>query len=352
LRVTKQAFTTFDSITESRILRTLIIAEAGVNHNGDIEMAKALIDAAADAGADIVKFQTFVAERLVTGLARKADYQVTNTGSNESQYQMLKRLELTSQMHDELIVHSARRGIEFFSTAFDLQSLDYLISLGMKRIKIPSGEITNLPYLRRIGGFTKQVILSTGMSNLGDIEAALDVLEQAGTPRSQIVVLHCNTEYPAPMNEVNLKAMQSIAQAFGVQVGFSDHTEGTEIAIAAVALGACVIEKHLTLDCSLSGPDHRASIEPKDLANMIRSIRNIELAMGDGVKRPTLSEKRNKPIARKSLVASKVILAGEKFTSDNITAKRPGSGISPMSWDDVIGRQAVRDFQPDELIVL
>lgn len=352
MRVIKQAFTTFDSFTESRILRTLIIAEAGVNHNGDIEMAKALIDAAADSGADIVKFQTFVAERLVTGVARKADYQVTNTGSSESQYQMLKRLELTSQMHDELIEHSASRGIEFFSTAFDLQSLDYLMSLGMKRIKIPSGEITNLPYLRRIGGYTKQVILSTGMSNLGDIEAALDVLEQAGTPRSQIVVLHCNTEYPAPMNEVNLKAMQSIAQAFGVQVGFSDHTEGTEIAIAAVALGACVIEKHLTLDCSLSGPDHRASIEPKDLANMIRSIRNIELAMGDGVKQPTLSEKRNKPIARKSLVACKVIRAGEKFTSDNITAKRPGSGISPMSWDDVIGRQAVRDFQPDELIVL
>jgi N,N'-diacetyllegionaminate synthase len=352
LRVTKLAFTTFDSFTESRILRTLIIAEAGVNHNGDIEMAKALIDAAADAGADIVKFQTFVAERLVTGVARKADYQVTNTGSSESQYQMLKRLELTSQMHDELIEHSASRGIEFFSTAFDLQSLDYLMSLGMKRIKIPSGEITNLPYLRRIGGFTKQVILSTGMSNLADIEAALDVLERAGTPRSQIVVLHCNTEYPAPMNEVNLKAMQSIAKAFGVRVGFSDHTEGTEVALAAVALGASVIEKHFTLDRKLPGPDHRASIEPIDLARLVSSIRNVELAMGDGIKRAGRSEARNLPIVRKSIVAAMPIRQGEAFTSGNLIAKRPGSGISPMRWDEVVGKIARRDFATDELIEL
>jgi N,N'-diacetyllegionaminate synthase len=350
LRVTKLAFTTFDSFTESRILRTLIIAEAGVNHNGDIEMAKALIDAAADAGADIVKFQTFVAERLVTGVARKADYQVTNTGSSESQYQMLKRLELTSQMHDELIEHSARRGIEFFSTAFDLQSLDYLMSLGMKRIKIPSGEITNLPYLRRIGGFTKQVILSTGMSNLGDIEAALDVLEQAGTPRSQIVVLHCNTEYPAPMNEVNLKAMQSIAKAFGVRVGFSDHTEGVEVAIAAVALGACVIEKHLTLDRSFPGPDHRASVEPGELARMVSSIRNIDLALGDGVKRPSACEEKNRLVARKSLVAARAIAKGELFSEQNLVAKRPGTGISPMQLHEVVGRKASRDFALDELI--
>jgi N,N'-diacetyllegionaminate synthase len=333
-------------------LRTLIIAEAGVNHNGDIEMAKALIDAAADAGADIVKFQTFVAERLVTGVARKADYQVTNTGSNESQYQMLKRLELTSQMHDELIVHSARRGIEFFSTAFDLQSLDYLMSLGMKRIKIPSGEITNLPYLRRIGGFAKPVILSTGMSNLADIEAALEVLERAGTPRSQIVVLHCNTEYPAPMNEVNLKAMQSIAKAFGVRVGFSDHTEGTEVAVAAVALGASVIEKHFTLDRKLSGPDHRASIEPIDLARLVSSIRNVELALGDGIKRAGRSEARNLPIVRKSIVAAMPIRQGEAFTLSNLIAKRPGSGISPMRWDEVVGKIASRDFATDELIEL
>ncbi len=333
-------------------MKTLIIAEAGVNHNGDIQMAKALIDAAADAGADIVKFQTFIAEQLVTGQARKADYQVTNTASNESQYQMLKRMELTGEMHDELIAHSARRGIEFFSTAFDLQSLDYLMNLGMKRIKIPSGEITNLPYLRRIGGFTKQVILSTGMSNLADIEAAIEVLEHAGTPRSQIVVLHCNTEYPVPMIEVNLKAMQSIATAFGVRVGFSDHTEGTEVAIAAVALGASVIEKHFTLDRKLPGPDHLASIEPKDLARLISSIRNVELAMGDGIKRAGRCEARNLPIVRKSIVAAMPISQGEAFTFRNLIAKRPGYGISPMRWDEVVGKVARRDFAADELIEL
>jgi N,N'-diacetyllegionaminate synthase len=265
---------------------------------------------------------------------------------------MLKCLELTSQMHDELIAHSARRGIEFFSTAFDLQSLDYLMSLGMKRIKIPSGEITNLPYLRSIGSFAKQVILSTGMSNLADIEAALDVLEQAGTPRSQIVVLHCNTEYPAPINEVNLKAMQSIATAFGVRVGFSDHTEGTEIALAAVALGASVIEKHFTLDRKLPGPDHLASIEPIDLARLVSSIRNVELAMGDGIKRAGRSEARNLPIVRKSIVAAMPIRQGEAFTFSNLIAKRPGSGISPMRWDEVVGKIASRDFATDELIEL
>ncbi len=333
-------------------MRTLIIAEAGVNHNGEIEMAKALIDIAADAGADVVKFQTFVAKRLVTVAAGKADYQVANTGISESQYQMLKRLELTNQMHEELIAHSARRKIEFLSTAFDLQSLDYLLSLGMTRIKIPSGEITNLPYLRRIGSFAKQVILSTGMSNLAEIEAALDVLEQAGTTRSQIVVLHCNTEYPAPMNEVNLKAMQSIAHAFGVQVGFSDHTEGTEVAIAAVAMGASVIEKHFTLDRELPGPDHRASIEPRDLARLVSSIRNVELAMGDGIKRACRSEARNLLTVRKSIVAAKPIRQGEAFSNSNLDAKRPGNGISPMRWDEVVGKIASRDFATDELINL
>jgi N,N'-diacetyllegionaminate synthase len=332
--------------------KTLIIAEVGVNHNGDMDVARRLIDAAADAGADVVKFQTFLAERVVTSDARKADYQIFNTKSNESQYEMLKSLELNSQMHDELISYSANRGIEFFSTAFDMESLDYLISLGLERIKIPSGEITNLPYLRRIGSLGKQVILSTGMSNLADIEAALDVLERSGTPRSKIIVLHCNTEYPAPFDEVNLKAMQVISQAFGVKIGFSDHTVGVEIAIAAVALGACVIEKHLTLDRNQSGPDHLASIEPKEFTYMVRSIRNIEIAMGDGVKRPTTSEKKNKLIARKSLVAAKTICAGEKFTVDNITVKRPGTGITPMSWDDVIGRTATRDFRPDDLILI
>ena len=332
-------------------MRTLIIAEAGVNHNGDMNIARALIDAAAESGADVVKFQSFSAERLVTSSALMADYQTINTGSNESQYLMLKRLELTEKMHQELITYASTRRIEFFSTAFDLQSLDYLMSLGMERIKIPSGEITNLPYLRRVGSFGKQVILSTGMSNMADIEAALDILEKAGTPRSQIIVLHCNTEYPAPMNEVNLRAMQSISQAFGVNVGFSDHTEGVEIAIAAVALGACVIEKHFTLDRTMSGPDHRASIEPDELARMISSIRNVETAMGDGIKRPTLSEIKNIVVARKSLVAARGILKGEKFTDENVTSKRPGTGISPMNWDQVIGRRAIKNFDPDEAIV-
>lgn len=331
-------------------MRTLVIAEAGVNHNGDMAMARALIDAAADAGADLVKFQTFSADRLVTGTARKADYQAANTASDESQHEMLRRLELTGKMHAALIAHAAQRGIEFFSTAFDLQSLDYLMGLGMPRIKVPSGEITNLPYLRQVGAFSKQVILSTGMSNLGDIEAALSVLEQAGTPRQQIIVLHCNTEYPVPMNEVNLRAMQSIALAFGVQVGFSDHTEGIEIAIAAVALGARVIEKHFTLDRELPGPDHRASIEPDELARMVRSIRNVERALGDGVKRPSASEERNRPIARKSLVAARAIRAGEILCEENLTAKRPGTGISPMRLDEVLGRKASRDFAVDELI--
>ena len=333
-------------------MRTLIIAEAGVNHNGDMNIARALIDAASESGADIVKFQSFTAERLVTGSALKADYQTINTGSNESQYLMLKRLELTEKMHEELITYATKRNIEFFSTAFDLQSLDYLMSLGMERIKIPSGEITNLPYLRRVGSFGKQVILSTGMSNMADIEAALDILENAGTPRSQIIVLHCNTEYPAPMNEVNLRAMQSISQAFGVNVGFSDHTKGVEIAIAAVALGASVIEKHFTLDCKMPGPDHRASIEPTDLARLVSSIRNVELAMGDGIKRAGPSEVRNISIVRKSIVAACPIRQGETFSFDNLIVKRPGSGISPMLWDEVVGKIAHRDFAMDELIEL
>ncbi len=333
-------------------MSVLIIAEAGVNHNGNLQMARQLIDAAAEAGADLVKFQTFRADRLVTPAAKKADYQMATTGADESQYEMIRRLELSEPMHDDLILHCHKRKIEFFSTAFDLESLDYLVGLGMSRIKIPSGEITNLPYLRRVGSFGKEVILSTGMSNMGEIEAAIDVLEKAGTSREQIVVLHCNTEYPVPMAEVNLRAMQSIGQAFGVNVGFSDHTEGIEIAIAAVAQGACVIEKHFTLDSNLPGPDHRASIEPDELARMIRSIRNVELALGDGIKRPSASEERNRPIARRSLVAARAIVAGEIFCEGNLTTKRPGVGISPMYWDEVIGKKAGRDFAPDELITL
>lgn len=331
-------------------MKTLIIAEAGVNHNGDLNMARALVDAAAKAGADLVKFQTFSADRLVTTSARKADYQIKATEADESQYEMIRRLELSPAMHADLIGHCQQRGIEFFSTAFDLDSLDYLNGLGMPRIKVPSGEITNLPYLRKVGAFGKHVILSTGMSTLGEIEAAVDVLERAGTSRDRITVLHCNTEYPVPMAEVNLRAMISIREAFGVKVGFSDHTEGIEVAVAAVALGACVIEKHFTLDRNLPGPDHRASIEPQELAHLIRSIRNIELAMGDGIKRPSASEERNRPVARKSIVAARSIACGEVFSDENLAAKRPGIGISPMRWDEVCGRVATRRYAIDEAI--
>ena len=330
--------------------RTLIIAEAGVNHNGDLEIAKQLIDAAADAGADFVKFQTFSADRLVTRDAAKADYQAKATDSSETQYKMLKQLELTPQMHLVLIEHCKSRNIQFFSTAFDIESVNFLLGLGLTFFKIPSGEITNLPYLRHIGGLNKTVILSTGMATMGDIEAAIDALMQAGMPREKITVLHCTTEYPTPMHDVNLKAMQSIQTAFGVKVGYSDHTQGIEIAIAAVAMGASVIEKHFTLDCNMPGPDHKASLEPAELKAMVAAIRNIEVALGDGIKKLTPSEAKNKPIARKSLVAKCAIKSGEVFSVENITTKRPGTGISPMQWDDVIGRKASRDFLADELI--
>ena len=330
----------------------LIIAEVGVNHNGDMELAKRLIDSAADAGADLVKFQTFSAERLATQSAPKADYQNQTTLQAESQFAMLKQLELSTEMHELLIAYCQQRNIGFFSTGFDIQSLDYLASLGAGRFKIPSGEITNLPYLRHVGGFGKSVILSSGMATLGEIEAALEVLETAGTPRTHITVLHCNTEYPTPMQDVNLRAMCNIRDALGVTVGYSDHTAGIEVPIAAVALGATVIEKHLTLDRNLPGPDHKASLEPDEFAAMVSAIRNIEQAMGDGIKRPSSSEAKNKPIARKSLVAAKQIRAGEQFTAENVTAKRPGTGISPMRWDEVVGRVAARDFAADELITL
>ena len=330
----------------------IIIAEAGVNHNGDLSLAKKLIDAAADAGADLVKFQTFSADRLVTQQAKKADYQSVTTGHTESHHQMLTRLELGANMHHELIAHCALRNIEFFSTGFDIESIDFLISLGINHFKIPSGEITNLPYLRHIGQFSKSVILSTGMSTLSDIEAAIDVLEQAGTARSHITVLHCTTEYPTPMAEVNLRAMQSIQASFGVAVGYSDHTAGIEVAIASAVLGATVIEKHFTLNRKLPGPDHKASLDPDELKAMVSAIRNIEIALGDGIKRLTPSEERNKFVARKSLVAGKAIKEGEVLSADNITAKRPGTGMSPMNWDVVMGRKAVRDFAIDELIQL
>ena len=332
--------------------KTLIIAEAGVNHNGDIELAKRLIDVAADAGADIVKFQTFSADRLTTVNAAKANYQRQADAAEESQYAMLKRLELSHDAHQILIEHCRQFNIEFFSTGFDIASVDMLTSLGIQRLKVPSGELTNLPYLRHIGGLGRPVILSTGMATLGEIEAAIEVLTLAGVARADIVVLHCNTEYPTPMVDVNLRAMQSIQTAFGVKVGYSDHTAGIEVAIAAVSMGACIIEKHFTLDRALSGPDHRASLEPDELKSMVQAIRNIELALGDGVKRPSASELHNRPIARKSIVAARAILAGEAFSEDNLAAKRPGTGLSPMRWDELIGRNASRDFALDEFIIL
>ena len=332
--------------------KTLIIAEAGVNHNGDLELAKQIVKAAANAGADLVKFQTFTAERLAIDSAPKADYQNQTTDQKQSQFAMLRQLELTAEMHEQLIVYCSKQGIGFFSTGFDLQSVDYLASLGADRFKIPSGEITNLPYLRHVGAFGKPLILSTGMATLGEIEAALDACEIAGTPRSRITVLHCNTEYPTPMCDVNLRAMCSIRDAFGVAVGYSDHTLGIEVPIAAVALGATVIEKHLTLDRNWPGPDHKASLEPDEFAVMVRAIRNIEQAMGDGIKRPSPSESKNKSIARKSLVAARSIKAGEQFTPENLTAKRPGTGVSPMRWDKAMGRTATRDYDADEMIEL
>ncbi len=332
--------------------QTLVIAEAGVNHNGDLVLAKQLIDAAAKAGADLVKFQTFSANRQVTRTAAKADYQAQTTDGKESQHEMLRRLELSADMHQELIEHCAARNIGFFSTAFDIESVDLLVSLGQDQYKIPSGELTNLPYLCHIGRLGKTVILSTGMATLGEVESAIEVLEQAGTPRINISVLHCTTEYPTPMEEVNLRAMQSMHRAFGVAVGYSDHTPGIEVSIAAVAMGASVIEKHFTLDRNLPGPDHKASLEPEELVAMVSAIRNIEIALGDGIKRLTPSEARNRPVMRKSLMASQAIKAGEMFSTKNMTAKRPGTGISPMRWDEVIGRKASRNFAEDELIDL
>lgn len=330
----------------------LVIAEAGVNHNGDLNIARRLIDVAAEAGADIVKFQTFNADRLVTKSAAKADYQVETTGAVESQHEMLRRLELSPAMHDELIAHAAKCGIEFMSTAFDEESVDMLAGKGLKRFKVPSGEITNLAYLRRIAAVAEEVIISTGMATLAEVSAAIAVFEAAGVARSRITILHCTTEYPAPMQDVNLRSMLTIAGEFGVKVGYSDHTQGIEIAIAAVALGACIIEKHFTLDQSLPGPDHKASLEPDQLAAMVSAIRNIVLAMGNGVKGPSPNEARNLPIVRKSLVAIRPIKAGEHFSAQNIGAKRPGSGISPMRLDEVIGKPAPRSFEPDELIEL
>jgi N,N'-diacetyllegionaminate synthase len=329
---------------------TTIIAEAGVNHNGDLNLAKRLIDVAAEAGADFVKFQTFAADRLVTRAVGKAEYQISSTGTGESQHEMLRRLELTPEAHRILIDHCRSRRIGFLSTGFDIESVDLLVKLGLEYIKVPSGEITNLPYLRHIGRLGKQVILSTGMATLNEVGSAIEVLERAGTSRKRMTVLHCTTEYPAPMVDVNLRAMLTIRDAFGVAVGYSDHTSGIEVATAAVALGATVVEKHFTLDTSLPGPDHKASLVPDQLKALVAAIRNVETALGDGIKRPRPSEAKNKQVVRKSLVAAKPIRAGEAFTGDNIAVKRPGTGISPMRWDEILGQRATRNYVADELI--
>ena len=331
-------------------MNTMVIAEAGVNHNGDLGQAKKLIEVAAKSGADFVKFQTFNADRLVTKKVRKARYQMQNSKYSESQFEMLKSLELSETMHSELIEESRVQGIGFISTAFDIESANMLLLLGQDIFKIPSGEITNLPYLRHIGSFGKRIILSTGMSNLQEVSDALRVLEVSGTPKSQITVLHCASAYPAPVSEVNLLAMQTIKENLDVAVGYSDHTLGLEVSIAAVALGATVIEKHFTLDRNLPGPDHIASLEPEELKSMVSQIRNIDMALGDGVKRAMPSELENISLVRKSIVANCLIRKGERFSELNLAAKRPGTGISPMHWDRIIGSQARRDFHADELI--
>ena len=314
-----------------------IIAEAGVNHNGSIATAYQMIEAAADAGADYVKFQTFRADRLASVQAEKAKYQLAGTDSKQSQYEMLKALELSERMHDQLITHCAACNIKFLSTAFDTESLTFLDKLGVDLIKIPSGEITNLPYLRKVATLEKPVVLSTGMCTLGDVEQALSVLT-TGLDREQLTVLHCNTQYPTPMTSVNLNAMRTLARAFKVRVGYSDHTLGIEVPIAAVAMGAICIEKHFTLDRAADGPDHRASLEPDELREMVAAIRNIEVALGDGIKRPSDSERPNIAIARKSVHTSRALPAGHVLTEGDLVMLRPGDGISPMRLDELLGK--------------
>lgn len=330
--------------------RVFVIAEAGVNHNGDMRTAKRLIDAASEAGADAVKFQTFKADKLVCRTAKKADYQLETTNRSETQYEMLKKLELTEQMHRELIEYCDKRKIMFLSTPFDLESIKLLSELGIQIFKVPSGEITNLPYLQRIAEQQKRIILSTGMSNMEEVKASVNVLRNHGA--KDITLLHCNTQYPTPMQDVNLMAMVKMNEELGLPVGYSDHTQGIEVPIAAVAMGARVIEKHFTLNKNMEGPDHRASLNPIELKAMISAIRNIELAVGTGIKEPTESEISNRQVARKSIVAKRTIKKGEIFTEKNITTKRPGSGISPMRWFEIIGMEAKRDFVEDELIEL
>lgn len=327
-----------------------IIAEAGVNHNGSLDNAKRMVECAAEAGADAIKFQTFKAETLVCKNAQKAEYQKEATGNEESQFEMLKKLELTEEEYEELKQYCEEKHIMFLSTPFDLDSLQYLNEIGIEIIKIPSGEITNYPYLREIGKLRKPIIMSTGMSTMAEVEEAVEVLQMNGA--QDITLLHCNTQYPTPYGDVNLRAMLALKDKFHTEVGYSDHTLGIEVPIAATAMGATVIEKHFTLDRGMEGPDHKASLEPDELKCMIQSIRNIERAMGTGIKEPTNSEYKNILVARKSIVARKQIQAGEIFTEENITTKRPGDGMSPMRWNEVIGKTASREYGVDEKIVL
>jgi N,N'-diacetyllegionaminate synthase len=331
--------------------KIIIIAEAGVNHNGDYSKAQELIDVAADCGADFIKFQTFKATNLVSASAALAEYQTTTT-SYKNQLEMLTNLELKYEWHQGLIEYAKSKSIDFISTPFDIEAVNFLSQLRMELFKIPSGEITNLPYLRQISKLGKMVILSTGMANLGEIESAITAMTSNGLDRNKIMLLHCTSEYPAPFEEVNLSVIDTLKRAFNLPVGYSDHTEGITISIAAAAMGARIIEKHFTLDRRLPGPDHKASIEPNDLGKMIQSIRQVEQALGSPLKKPSPSESKNIMSVRKSLVASKFIEKGTHFTSDNLTTKRPGNGISPMLIDDIIGRIASKSFEPDELIII
>lgn len=333
---------------------TLIIAEAGVNHNGSINKAKQLVDKAVEAGVDLIKFQTFRAEKLVSKAARQAEYQKKNIGNatDDSQLNMLKKLELSEQDHVELIAYCKQKGIKFFSTAFDMDSIDYLHSLDLGLWKIPSGEVTNYPFLKRVAAYNEKTILSTGMCNMQDVRNAVEALYKNGLSKNNLILLHCNTEYPTPFEDVNLKAMDALRKEFDVEVGYSDHTKGIEVPIAAVALGASVIEKHFTLDRNLEGPDHKASLEPNELKAMVSAIRHIEMALGDSHKRVSNSESKNIVIARKSIVASCHIKKGEQLTERNITVKRPGTGLSPMLWDEVVGTVAIKNYEEDDLIEL
>lgn len=332
--------------------KTIIIAEAGVNHNGDIYLARDLIYEAAAAKADYIKFQTFSADKLASKDAKLANYQKQRNNPHKSQYDMLKKLELTYEMHLELIEHCKKNKIKFLSSPFDIDSLEMLIKLGIDFIKIPSGEITNFPLLRHVSSLNLPVVMSTGMSNVKEIEDALNVLLENELTKKDISILQCNTQYPTPMADVNLLAIQFLSEYFGIRVGYSDHTKGTEVPIAAVALGANIIEKHFTIDKSLPGPDHKASLDSSELKSMIQAIRNIEIAMGKGEKKLTDSEINNALIARKSIVASTNISKGERFTEINLAVKRPANGISPMRWKEVIGQLAIKDFKKDEPISL